>query len=463
MRKFRRFLRSRLFSCALLSLLCLAGCALLIVWLPRFLAPVALLERAFSLAAALYVASRRTVPEKKLPCLILLLLPWAGALFVFLFGIREEAEVPVTKLREEEGLFGAASCLAEQVCGMKATTARAVRYFSVGREMYESLLSDLKAAERRIWLEYYILAEGKFWDDVLAVLLEKAKIVDVRILCDGFGSALTLPHNFQTILKKYGIAVKIYRPPRFQRGFSRRDHKKLAIIDDVVYTGGVNLADEYIGEKLRFGHWKDTAVRIEGASAFCALFLQTWGTKNSYTPENAGTIPCLPLADMGKRRLFRRLFPLLFLRAERQILLFTPYLSLDGPTMSALKAAASAGVDVRLMIPHRPDKRAVFFLTRAYARELTRAGVQVREYTAGFLHAKSCVIDGEYALVSSCNLDFRSFYEQEECGALVRDEALARAMMADFQACWEQGTGLKRVGRMLDLAGRVCMLFAPLT
>ncbi len=460
MRKVKYFLRGRLFPCALLFALIVTGGVLLALWLPRLLAPVAVLERVLSFAVALYVVQSREIPAAKIAKLVLLFLPWTGAILCLVFRPSNE---------DDRG-HGTRGC-ARGACGGQTSAARKTEYFPVGRAMYERLLSDLKGAEKHIFLEYYIIARGKFWGDVLDVLEERAAAgVDVRIIYDGFGCACTLPEGYPKELAGRGIRAAVYKPPRVGRGFSRRDHSKLAVIDDVAYVGGINIADEYIGEKLRFGHWKDSAIRIEGGiSAFSERFLRTWYALRPSDgipelPKSAqGDIPFSPLFDGDGARDIPRLFLLLFARARERLYLFTPYLSLPRTLLDALAAAAGAGADVRIMIPHIPDKRAVFFLTRAYARLLLEKGVGVREYTPGFLHAKSAAVDGEYALVSSYNLDFRSLYVQAECGALVKDPALAEALERDFLAAWEQGTDVKKANAFVRAAGRIAMLFAPLT
>ena len=296
----------------------------------------------------------------------------------------------------------------------------------------------------------------------------------MRVIFDDFGCGFSLPRRFAAELEARGIRAAVFRRVRFGRGFFERDHRKIAVIDGVAYTGGINLADEYIGKRIRFGHWKDTAVRMEGAGdAFCELFLRTWyALRPSERPKTAPPpprgetrgIPYLALSDTtAGTRLGAQLFPLLFDGAERSVHLFTPYLSLPAPLLSVLTCAARRGVDVRVMIPHIPDKKSAFFLTRAYARELGRRGVRVREYAAGFLHAKSAVIDGKIGFVGSYNLDFRSLFVQAECGALFEDGETASALERDFSSCWEQGLEVKKTNVFVRFLGRVCMIFAPLT
>lgn len=475
MRKLHYFLRGRLLPCALLLALVLVGGVFLALYLPRLLAPVAAAERVFSFAVAVFVAAGQDLPERKISKLALLFLPWTGAILCLVFrnpflpaALRNVPADPA-----EDPLVWRLSALSRRMTGLPSVRARAVSFFPVGRDMYASLLRDLRAAKERIFLEYYIVARGVFWGDVLEILKERAEAgVDVRLIYDDFGCGLTLPETYFRELEALGIKAAVFRPMKFRRGFSRRDHRKLAVIDGAAYTGGVNLADEYIGEKLRFGHWKDTAVRVEGdVSAFSELFLRTWYALRpsdgipSPQKRGEGTILCVPLADDadGKERLFPKAVSLILAHARSRLCLCTPYLSLPSSLVCGLTDAADAGVDVRIVIPHIPDKKAIFFLTRAYARLLESHGVKVREYTPGFLHAKSIAADGKYALVSSCNLDFRSLYIQAECGVFVSDMPLAEEVERDFSEIWKQSAPVKKCNAFVRALGRVAMLFSPLT
>ncbi len=453
---------------------------ILSVRLPRLLAPVALAERAFSFVAAIVVLTIRDLPERKIAKLTLLcFLPWVGACVVLWFTERIPVAACGNGERCRTGLFARVAALASRMSGIGPVRAETMAYFPVGEEMRRALISDLKQAKTRIWLEYYIIAQGKFWNEILAILEEKARDgTDVRLLYDDFGCSFSLPRKYASEMEKRGIRTAVSRRIRFSRGVTRRDHRKLCLIDDVCYTGGINLADEYVGELIRFGHWKDSAVRLKGdMAAFETLYLRTWYALRPSdrekdkafpaaargTPPDAASAAVISDPSSLSERLGVKVLTAIAASAESSLYLFTPYLSLPNALAEAIAGAALSGVDVRLMIPHIPDKRAVFFLTRAYCRELQRAGVKVREYTAGFLHAKSVVADGKYALVSSYNLDFRSLYVQAECGVFAESAPLAASLEQDFLSCWEQGTELKKVSLFRRFLGRLCMLFAPLT
>lgn len=475
MRKFKYFLRGRALPFAILFLLVSAAYLALSVWLPRALAPIALVERLFSFSAGVFVVCSHACGESKTAKLLLLVLfPWTGAILCFLQRGRTEIPPAASAADAEHTLPERIGQITRSLCGHGSCFCADAEYFPTGKDAYDKLLSDLNGAKKSIKLEYYIIARGVFWNSVLEILEQKAKAgVDVRLIYDDFGCCLTLPRDYSERLSARGIKTLIYRPLRFPTFASgARDHRKLTIIDDeIAYTGGINLADEYIGETVRFGHWKDTAVRVTGGLACecAALFCEHWnaiggGSLLPAPPSSPqGTTVCAAFADEAYgARAGAAVHAALAYGAERSLYLCTPYFAPDETLIAALKAAAYSGTDVRLMIPHIPDKKAVFALTRAYARKLSEAGVKVREYTAGFLHAKSVVADGKHCLVSSYNFDIRSMYLQAECGVYVCSAPLAEQMERDFLSAWETGTELTKATPSERITGGLMRLIAPL-
>lgn len=447
-RKIRRFLSGKLFPLALLLILAAGAFLFLAFRMSGALAPVAALERIFSVGVALFLVNSPLPSENRTARLLLLLLfPWLGAVCCLFLRSPSPSDSAFFSPRDGNGLSRAVF----SVCGGSCRAASA-EYLPSGKEMAERLLSDLSLADREIFLEYYILARGEFLDAVLSVLERKAREgVDVRVLYDDFGCALTLPRSFRKTLRARGVKVAVYHPlrPFPFSALNRRDHRKIAVIDgEIAYTGGINLADEYIGKLIRFGHWKDTAVRITGEPArrFKALFLSAWNHGKSTEKCDPSCvsapngIPCAVISDgAGGTRTGEEALLQMLSRAEKRIVLCTPYLAPTEPVFNALKGAARAGMDVRLMIPHIPDKRSVFALTRSEARRLMRFGVNVREYKAGFLHAKCVAADGKYAAVGSYNLDARSLRIQAECGIFFESEEMAHSIERDFGELWETG------------------------
>ncbi len=443
MRKLRKFFGGKLFPCVLLCILFALLICAAAIRLPRALAPIAIAERLFALAAALFLAASRDTPECKISKFILLvLLPWVGTLLCFLLR-RKPVRRAAAGRRAQDGTIG-----------------------------YLASLGDADAEVLyAIFLEYYIVEQGGFFGDVFPILRDKAKAgLDVRLIYDGFGCSLTLPWRFPKEMERAGIRVAIARPLRFPPSdLNRRNHRKIAVIDgEIGYVGGINLADEYTGEKIRFGHWKDSALRVSGTPAMrlARMIAEETGIPLPPLPEpQNGEIPCAAISDCAadtEPRKGAAAIGAMISRAERFAYCNTPYLAPDAVLLAELKRAAAAGTDVRIMIPHIPDKKTTFLLSRAFARELIRAGVQVREYTAGFLHAKSIVTDGRYSFVSSYNLDYRSLYLQAECGLAVDDEPLARALTEDFLACWEAGTPVGRAKLIEKILLVFVRPFAPL-
>lgn len=464
MRSLRRFLGGRLFASALVLLLFAAAVAALAIALPKALAPIALAERLFSLGVGLYVAGAPMSCEgKTVRLLLLLLLPYLGAV-LSLLGRRTSLPPSPSEPSLQGGLMRAAETLALRGCGLSGSTADSAEYFPTGKEMHERLIADLKGAEREILLDYYILARGVFFDSVLSVLTEKAQTIDVKLIYDDFGCATRLPRNFSKELARRGIETTVFHPVRpFPFGkLNRRDHRKIAVIDrKIAYTGGINLADEYIGERICYGHWKDTAVRLTGAAAerFAALF----AGRSCVCPPQKG-IPCVVFGDGAERgaRIGEDILCRLIAASGSSLFVNTPYLVPTERIFSALAASARAGVDVRIMIPHIPDKKCVFLLSRDCARQLARFGVKVREYAPGFLHAKSVASDGRYALVGSYNLDARSLRMQAECAVLAESESLCAALTRDFSACWETGVPVPKATAKERLLCFFLRPFSPL-
>ncbi len=359
-------------------------------------------------------------------------------------------------------------------------------YFPYGKGMLERLLSDLRSAERFIFLEYFIIDEGIMWDSILEVLRERiAHGVDVRVIYDDLGCILTLPADYPKKLRAQGIPCAVFNPfhPFLTGSQNNRDHRKIAVIDGrVAYTGGINLADEYINEKIRFGHWKDNAVRLEGEAArgFTLMFLQMWDlltkTKSDYPsllppPEevaapNDGWVQPYTDCPMDKENVGEHVYRHVIERTQRYLYITTPYLMVDDDMISSLKLSAKSGVDVRIIAPGMPDKRLVHFTTRSYYRELIDAGIKIYEYSEGFIHAKTFLSDGDLAIVGTVNMDFRSLYLHFECGACLYGTACLPQIEADYldtlSRCRQITAKDCKTGFLVKLFQDICRLLAPL-
>ena len=335
------------------------------------------------------------------------------------------------------------------------------KYLSPGEEFWPVFLEKLKTAERYIFLEYFTIGEGKFWDSVLEVLKEKAAAgVIVRIMYDDMGCFLSLPSDYPEYLQSLGIECKIFNRfrPFFTTIQNNRDHRKLTSIDGkIAFCGGLNLSDEYVNEKERFGYWKDSAVMVEGEAAWSltCFFLQIWQVNVGEREDFAKFFPwkeaACPIRNDGfvqpyndipvdHERVSESVYMHMINSAEKYIYISTPYLILDEDMISALCLSAKSGVDVRIVTPSKYDKWMIHQATRSYYRDLVKAGVRIYEYTPGFMHSKTVVIDDKAAIVGSVNWDYRSLYLHFEsavwmCGTPtvleVRDDLLHSFAQSD--------------------------------
>ena len=328
-----------------------------------------------------------------------------------------------------------------------------VTFFPLGEDKFEAMIEEIRKAEKYIFMEYFIITEGYMWGRILKLLSEKAKAgVEVRVMYDGMLEVSGLPSNYCSLLKKQGIKAKVFSPirPFVSSHYNYRDHRKILVIDGkVAFTGGVNLADEYINRIERFGHWKDTAVMLKGdaAQSFTLMFLQMWNITEStplfepwidgsasFRSEHAGgyVIPYCT-SPLAEDKVGEMVYMDILNRATDYVHIMSPYLILDGELETALKFAAKRGVDVKLILPGIPDKKMAYALAKSHYRQLVEAGVQLYEYTPGFVHAKVFVSDDQKAVVGTINLDYRSLYHHFECAAYLYQTPCIRDIEQDFQ------------------------------
>ncbi len=364
-------------------------------------------------------------------------------------------------------------------------------FFPLGEDKFESMLSEIAQARHFIFLEYFIVQKGRMWDNILALLAQKAKEgVEVRVLYDDMGCLFTLPGGYYKKLEAMGIKARACNPfvPVLTPYHNNRDHRKILVIDGHTgYTGGINLADEYINEYQKHGHWKDCAIMIKGSAveSLTAMFLSMWDatlrTEESlfafafdrYRYEL--TLPGKPqgmIAPYGDSPLDDELvgenvYFNMISAAKEYLYIQTPYLILDHDMMFALCNAAKRGVDVRIMTPHIEDKWFVHIVTRSYYPELIEAGVKIYEYTPGFVHAKVFVSDDTTATVGTVNLDFRSLYLHFECGAWMYRTGCIADIKRDFLMTLQKCTpisveDIKRDPLWKRLLRPILKAFAPL-
>ncbi|WP_314057855.1 phospholipase D-like domain-containing protein [Shuttleworthella satelles] len=347
-------------------------------------------------------------------------------------------------------------------CGYHPYPVTNLKYYPLGDDFLPDFLEDLSSARHFIFLEYFIVSEGQMWGKILYILSQKVKEgVEVRLMYDGTNEFTNLPHNYPVMLEKLGIACRIFDPvrPFVSTEYNYRDHRKIAVIDGkTAYTGGLNLADEYINATHPYGHWKDVAIRSygDGVATFTRLFLESWNYQaNKPMPEENRYIEAsalygllrtegdrivedgfvIPYADnpLDGERMGEQVYLDILQTASDYVYIMTPYLILDETMVNALTYAAKRGIDVRIILPHIPDKRYAFALAKTHYRELLEAGVKIYEYTPGFVHAKVFVSDDRRATVGSINLDYRSLYHHFEVGLYVDGNRVIGDILEDFQ------------------------------
>lgn len=362
----------------------------------------------------------------------------------------------------------------------------AVIYFPSGEAKFAELLCQLEKAEQYIFLEYFIIDEGLMWGRVLEVLARKAaEGVHVRVMYDGTCEFTTLPRDYPKRLERLGIACKVFSPlmPFVSTHYNYRDHRKVLVIDGKVgFTGGVNLADEYINHVEKYGRWKDAAVMLEGEGVrtMTALFLQMWSIQREPEfaqfltrplPETQANGFVIPYGDcpLDGERVGEMVYIDLLNRARRSVHIITPYLILDGELETALRFAAERGVDVHLILPGKPDKWFAYALAKTHYLPLLSSGVKISEWVPGFTHAKVMIMDGQEAVVGTINLDYRSLYHHFENAVWMRGVDCLPRIEADFQDTLAQCRTVEPTRqsvwqgkKLLHLVGMVLKFIAPL-
>ena len=362
-----------------------------------------------------------------------------------------------------------------------------VKYFPIGEEMFASMLEDLKKAEHYIYLEYFIIEQGIMWNSILEILEQKVKEgVEVRLIYDDVGCVDRLPIHYTKLMENKGIKCMAFNRfvPFLSLAMNNRDHRKILVIDGYIgYSGGINLADEYINEKARFGHWKDTGVHLLGEGVFnlTIMFLEMWNAfqkpdfdyevfrPHRWHPETFKTDGyVIPYADtpLDNEELGENVYINILNQAKDYVYIATPYLLISDEMERALCLAAKRGVDVRILMPGIPDKPMVFYMAKSYYPPLLEAGVKIYEYTPGFVHAKSYVCDDQIGTVGSINMDFRSLYLHFECGTMLYQCEAIHDIKTDMEQCFEQchqvTMGDCRQGVIGGLFTSVLRVLAPL-
>lgn len=457
----------------------------------------------------IYIINEKSNPAYKIAWIIpIMLFPLVGCmlyLFVKLnFGnlaakgilqknIKETEKYSKTKesiraeIEAEESKFLKVATYIENAGGYPAWKNTSMRYFPLGDYILEPVLEELEKAKEFIFLEYFMIEEGVFWNSILEILERKASEgVEIRVLYDDFGSVALLPRKYHVLLKEKGIRAEKYAKlvPFLSTHLNNRDHRKMIIIDgETAISGGFNLCDEYINVYEKYGHWKDNGFIIKGEAVYnyTLMFLQMWHAvsfKNTedYSkyldrPQYSVNAPgyVIPYGDgpHQEENVAEQVYMDIISRATKYVYIMTPYLILDHELKQSLMHASKSGVDVRIIMPHIPDKKSVFAVARTHYPQLIKSGVKIYEYLPGFVHAKTFLADDEVAVVGTINLDFRSMYLHYECGSLFyRTEGLCD-IKTDFEDTFEkcQQISLKdyyRFPLQQKLTGRILRIIGPL-
>lgn len=465
-----------------------------------------------SAAVVLYIINKRQNPCYQLAWVIpVLVIPVFGAMFYlfveFQTGTRmiarrlsdlgretapylEQDKETIEKLSKENRRAALLAGYMKNYGGYPIYDKTYAEYFPLGDDMFPKLLEELRRAEHYIFMEYFILEKGEMWDAILKILKEKAAAgVEVRVMYDGMCSLALLPYHYPRELEKLGIRCKMFSPvkPALSTYQNNRDHRKITVIDGhTAFTGGINIADEYINRRERFGHWKDTAMMLKGeaVNSFLMMFLQMWNITER-NQDDYGSYQkaagdsglqgldmdgyVMPYGDspMDNETVGQHVYMDMLNEACHYVHMMTPYLILDSDMITSLTFAAKRGIETIIIMPHIPDKIYAYLLARSYYEELLLAGVKIYEYTPGFVHAKVFTSDDEKAVVGSINLDYRSLYLHFECAVYLYRNRAVRSVELDFQRTLKQCQEItleecRRYPLLKKLAGKVLRLFAPL-
>lgn len=465
-------------------------------------------EWVITVTCVLYLVNNRMDTTSKITWLIMIMLaPLLGSLF--LIYSRTDLGFRVLKRRLKEVILNSSDQLVQDEAVVDELKSQhstaynlveylrrsdnkfpvcrdtAVTYLPTGESFFAKMKEELLKAERFIFLEYFIIDEGVMWGELLAILQEKAKQgVEVRVLYDGMNELSRLSFDYTERLEQLGIKARAFAPirPFISTYYNYRDHRKILVIDgQVAFNGGANLADEYINEIERFGHWKDTGVVLKGPAvdSFTVLFLQMWTSMGAdeemadyiglAQPQAEAEGYVIPYGDspLDRDNVGENVYIDMLNHARRYVHIMTPYLILSSELEHAIRFAAERGVDVKLMMPGIPDKKIPYALAKTYYKSLMASGVEIYEYTPGFNHSKVFVADGIKAVVGTINLDYRSLYHHFECATYLYRSQAVLDVEADFQntlgVCHRvTEEDLANLPIIMRLTGIFAKIFAPL-
>lgn len=458
------------------------------------------------IATILYIVYHHDSAAYKISWIIFIMfLPTVGVLAYILWGrskLRMKKELEYRKVRVySENLLPDSSDIIKKIddkykrnqieymtkiSGYPIYNNHGIEYFDIGEKFFDSLKKDLMKAQKYILMEFFIFEEGKLWDEIFAILKQKSKEgVKITIIMDSLGVLLKKTKNMREELEENGIEVYKFNPfsPILNGYINYRDHKKIVVIDGKNgYTGGVNIADEYVNLVSKFGHWKDVGLKITGEAVWnlTIIFLRTLESieknnidynwyKTEYKNLEKASGYVLPLADGPENRKapIENTYIQTINYAKDYVYMTTPYFIISEPLLTAMLNSARGGVDVRVVVPHIPDKKLVYLATRSYYEVLLEAGIKVYEYKPGFIHSKTLVSDDNTSIVGTANLDFRSMHLNFENIVWTYQTGEEEKIKQDFESMLSNCIEVKLVewklrSPIIKIAEAVIAAFAPM-
>ena len=445
-------------------------------------------------------------PDYKVPWLLfVIILPIAGFMLYFIFHERKLPKRIVKRLnrmqssltydddknfavlKEKDSLICSQAYALTKMADTHLYRNTKMTYYYLGEHLHQAILEELKKAKKFIFLEYFIIEEGLFWNSILEILKEKAKNgVEVKLVYDDIGCMGTLPGSYYRDLNKDHIDAIPFSKLKGQADgeFNNRSHRKILVIDGLVgFTGGVNIADEYINKRVVYGHWKDTGIKLEGKAVneLTKLFLTDYfiniksepdfDFKDYYVAKNELSKSfVIPFGDgpypVYAKNVGKTVIMNILNHAKDYVYINTPYLILDNEMLKAIENTALRGVDVRILVPHIPDKKLVFELTRENYQLLMKSGVRVYEYEPGFVHAKSYISDDKVGMIGTINLDYRSLTHHFENGVWIYDDSIILDMKKDYLKTLKKSILMNEVKQpkkwLVKFIRKILKIFAPL-
>ncbi|MEG2322319.1 MAG: cardiolipin synthase [Bacilli bacterium] len=507
MKKILKFMVHRLFIVAVMLIIQLS-IILLVLWkFQEYFLWFYIINLIISLLLLLYIINGKDNPSYKIAWAIpILTIPIFGTFCYVMFGgqkISKKTKIKLDKMKNKKILHLKQD--KDVLTSLKDTSIDAylqgnyllklanypiyqntkIDYLKIGQDYYKRLIEELKKAKKYIFMEYFIIHEGVFWNAILEVLKQKVKEgLDVRVIYDDMGCIVTLPSGYFKYLETLGIKCCTFNRfvPVLSARLNNRDHRKITIIDGIVgFTGGINLADEYINIGSKYGHWKDNGIVLKGDAVwnFTVIFLSLWdylkNEKNDYdvykpfikNNQEKGYVIPYDDSPLDNENVGENVYLNMINKAKKYIYIMTPYLIIDNEMMVALTNASKSGIKVKIITPGIPDKKMINEVTKAYYPQLLESNVEIYEYDPGFVHAKTFVVDDDYAIVGTINMDFRSLYLHFECGVWMYQVDSIKDIKKDYEETLEKCHKVtldeaKKIKFFRNIKRSFLRLFAPL-